>query len=139
MKYLENNNIKNEVIEKLIEELENYKDTEHYGCDLAYDLFEGYNIDGSITYSTYEAKQWIKRNFDDLGEIVEEIQANGLEIPNIFDSPELFMVVIYLEVASYLMGLCEFINENWNQNFMLNDKNILTITKQLSKLKDEAE
>ena len=41
MEYLENNNIKNEVIEKLIEELENYKDTEVYACDLAYTLLEG--------------------------------------------------------------------------------------------------
>ena len=139
MKYLENNNIKNEVIEELIEKLENYEDTEHYGCDLAYDLFERYNIDGSITCNAYEAKQWIKRNFDDLGEIVEEIQANGLEIPNIFDKPESFMVVIYLEVASYLIGLCEFIIENWNEPFMLNNKNIFTIAKQLKELKNEDE
>ena len=134
MKYLENNDIKNEVIEELIEELENYKDTEHYGCDLAYDLFERYNIDGSITCNAYEAKQWIKRNFDDLGEIVEEIQANGLEIPNIFDRPELFMVVIYLEVASYLMAQCKFIDEHWNDTIILNDVNISTITKQLKEM-----
>lgn len=137
MEYLENNNIKNEVIEKLIEELENYKDTEHYGCDLAYDLLEGYNMDRTITYSTYIAKEWVKNNFDDLGEIVEEIQANGLEVPNVFNSPELFMVVIYLEVANYLIGQCEFINKNWNDSFILNDKNICTITKQLNQLKDE--
>lgn len=62
MEYLKNNEIKNEVIDKLIEELENYKDTEHYGCDLSYDLFEGYNMDRTITYSTYEAKQWVKEN-----------------------------------------------------------------------------
>ena len=131
MKYLENNKIKNEVIDKLIEEMENYKDTKVYACDLAYTLFEGYNIDGSITYNTYEAKKWIKNNFDDLGEIVEEIQANDLEVPNVFDRPEAFMVVIYLEVASYLMAQCKFIDEHWNDTIILNDVNISTITKQL--------
>ncbi len=135
MKYLENNKIKNEVIEKLIEEMENYKDNEVYACDLAYTLFERYNIDGSITYSTYEAKEWIKNNFNDLGEIVEEIQANGLEIPNVFDIPEAFMVVIYLEVASYLMAQCKFIDEHWDDTIILNDVNISTITKQLKNMK----
>lgn len=134
MKYLENNKIKNEVIDKLIEEMENYKDNKVYACDLAYTLFEEYNIDGSITYNTYEAKEWIKNNFDDLGEIVEEIQANGLEVPNVFDSPEAFMVVIYLEVASYLMAQCKFIDEHWNDTIILNDVNISTITKQLKEM-----
>lgn len=131
MEYLVKNKIKNEVIEKLIEELENYRDTEHYGCDLAYDLFEEYNIDGSITYSKYEAKEWVENNFEDLDEIVEERRANGLEVPNIFDRPEAFMVVIYLEVASYLVGQCKFINDNWNNIIVLNDKNIHIITRQL--------
>lgn len=134
MEYLENNKIKNEVIEKLIEELENYKDTEVYACDLAYTLFESYNYDATITYSTYDAINWIKNNFDDLGEIVEEIQANGLEVPNVFDRPELFMVVIYLEVASYLMGQCKFIDEHWNDTIILNDENIKIIEKQLKEL-----
>lgn len=136
MEYLENNKIKNEVIEKLIEELENYKDVEVYACDLAYTLLEEYNIDGTITYSTYDAKEWIKNNFNDLGEIVEEIQANGLEVPNVFDRPEAFMVTIYLEVASYLMAQCKFIDEHWDDTIILNDVNISTITKQLKEQKD---
>ena len=136
MRYLENNKIKNEVIDKLIEELENYRDTEHYGCDLAYDLFEGYNVDGTITYSACKAYEWVKNNFDDLDEIVEEIQANGLKIPNVFDNPENFMVVIYLEVASYVMGQCDFISDNWDSTVVLNDVNINKIKKQLEELKD---
>lgn len=137
MNYLDNNCIKNEVIDKLIDKLEDYRDTEHYACELAYDLLEGYNIDGSITYNKYEAIQWISNNFGDLEEIVDELQARGLSIPDVFDNPELFMVVIYLEVANYVMDKCKFINDNWNDTFTLNDKNIYTITKQLRELKDE--
>ena len=139
MKYLENNRIKNEVIDKLIDELENYKDTEHYACDLWLDLLENYNMDGSITYSACKAYEWVKNNFDDLDEIVEEIQANGLEIPNVFDNPESFMVVIYLEVASYVMGRCDFISDNWDNTIVLNDININIIKKQLEELKDNEE
>lgn len=120
MKYLEDNKIKNEVIDKLIEELNNYEDSNNYGSELAYNLFESYNIDGSMTYNSFEAINWIKQNFEDLGEIVEEIKFSGLEIPNVFDEPEKFMVVIFLEVGEYLMGECDFVVENWNNEFELN-------------------
>ena len=136
MEYLENNKIKNEVIEKLIEKLYNYEEQEVYGCGLGYKLFEGYNIDGSVTCNAYAATQWIKENFDDLGEIVENIQSQGLEIPNIFESPESFMVIIYLEVANYVMGKCKFIDKNWNDKLVLNKENIKTIKKELESLKE---
>lgn len=137
MEYLENNKIKNEVIDKLIVKLYDYKWQEVCGCDLAYKLFEGYSIDGSVTYSTYEAKQWVKNNFDDLDEIVEEIQLKELEIPNVFYNPESFMVIIYLEVADYVMSKCEFISKNWGDEFILNKENIKTIEKELESLKDD--
>lgn len=138
MEYLENNTIKNDVINLLIDNLYNYEGSDVYSCDLAYTLFEGYNVDGSITYSTYEAQEWIKKHFNELGEIVEEIkfQLGSENIPNIFDEPEAFMVVIYLEVANYLCGKCELIDKNWNDKIKLNKKTIETIKKQLEELKD---
>ena len=138
MEYLENNTIKNDVIDLLIDNLYNYEGSNVYGCDLAYTLFEGYNVDGSITYSTYKATEWIKNHFNELGEIVDEIkfQLGSENIPNIFDEPEKFMVIIYLEVASYLCGRCELIDKNWNNEIKLNTKTIETIKKQLEKLKD---
>lgn len=78
------------------------------------------------------------KSFEDLGEITEEMQNQGDEIPNVFDNPELFMVVIYLEVANYVIGQCKFVDDNWNDIFTLNEKNINIITKQLEELKDEA-
>lgn len=138
MKYLENNKIKNDVIDELIEQLYNYENQTYLGCDLGYQLFESYNIDGSVTYSTYRAKEWIKEHFNDLGEIVEELkfQLGSEFIPNIFDEPEKFMVVIYLEVANYLMAQCEFIDTNWNNTIDLTTKNIEIIKKQLEELRD---
>ena len=131
MEYLKNNKIKNEVIEKLIAKLDDYKSNAVYASDLAYTLFEEYNVDCSITYSTYEAKQWIISNFDDLSEIVDEIQNEGLEIPDIFNEPEKFMVIIYLEVANYLLGQCQIIDDNWNNKLILNNNIIKIIKKEL--------
>ena len=138
MKYLENNEIKNNVIDELIEQLYNYENQTYLGCDLGYQLLEGYNIDGVYFYNNYKANEYIKEHFEDLGEIVEEIkfQLGSEFIPNIFDEPDKFIVVIYLEVASHLMSQCEFIDTNWNNTIDLTTKNIEIIKNQLEKLRD---
>lgn len=136
MKYLEKNKIKNEIIESLIDKLYEYEDTKEYACELSYILFEHYNVDCTITYNTREASEWIKNNFNDLGEIVEEIKFQGLEIPNVFDEPEKFQVVIYLEVANYILNQCKFIEDNWDDEIELNKENIEIIKKQLENQKE---
>ena len=137
MNYLDNNKIKNDVINELIEQLYNYEGQTYLGCDLGYQLLEGYNIDGVYFYNNYKATEYIKEHFEDLGEIVEEIKFQlGAEfIPNIFDEPDKFIVVIYLEVANYLMAQCEFIDTNWNNTIDLNKQNIEIIKKQLEELR----
>lgn len=141
MEYLENNNIKNEVIDKLIDKLYDYEDIKCYSCDLAYTLFESYNIDGSVTYSTNEAQKWIKDNWKDLPDILEELKFQfGNDyfseiLMDIFENPEKFMVVIYLEVASYLTGKCKLIEDNWDNEIILTKKNINKIKKQLEEMR----
>lgn len=139
MGYLENNKIKEYVIDQLIDKLYDYEDVESYGCDLAYTLYEGENADGSITYSTYEAKQWISKYFDDLDEIVEELNfqfgKDFMANYNPFENPERFMVVIVIEVASYLLGQCKTIEKNWNNEFKLIKSKINKIKKELEELR----
>lgn len=60
---MNNNTIKNEVAQDLIDKLSNNEGREVYGADLAFTLFEGYNADGSVTYSRYKAQEWIKAHF----------------------------------------------------------------------------
>ena len=141
MEYLENNNIKNEVIDKLIDKLYDYEGIKCYSCDLAYTLFESYNADGSVTYSTNEAQKWIKDNWKDLPDILEELKFQfGNDyfseiLMDIFENPEKFMVVIYLEVSSYLIGKCKLIEDNWDNEIVLTKKNINTIKKQLEEMR----
>lgn len=135
------NDLKNYMFKEMEKALYEYEDTEHYACDLGYTLFEGANIDGSYTYSTYEAKEWIKEHWEDIGEVVEEITFGmGAEsIPNVFERPEAFMVVIMLELSSYMIGKCPFIEKNWNNQITLTNKNIKRIIKELQENNDTFE
>jgi hypothetical protein len=123
------------IITETIENLKELEGLEVYGADLAYKIFESANVDGSYTYSTYKAKQWIKSYFDELGEIVEELKNNGLDAPNPFDEPEKFHVVILLEGASYLIGQCQTVNEFWDEEKTLTKKIINKICKELREQK----
>jgi hypothetical protein len=125
-----------EVAERLADKLGEYEGRSIYGADLAFTLFECENIDGSITYSTYKAKEWIKKHFDELGEVVEHMQADweynaGTDI---FDNPEKFMLSVYLWVASEICGTLETVNEFWNDSEELTAELIEKITEELENL-----
>lgn len=127
------NELKQWLIEEIKEHLYNYEDCEVYACDLAYTIFEGENIDGSYTYSTYDAKEWIKKYWDDIGEIIEEIkfQLGSESIPNVFDELEKFQVVIVLEGANFILSQSDYINAHWNDRIKLTKANIKKIIKGL--------
>lgn len=84
-------------------------------AQLAYDLFEGEDVDGSFTYNRPEAKEWISKYFESIGEIVKKADTNGLEAPNCFLEPEKFQVFIIIELAYYMLGTSNFIIENWDK------------------------
>lgn len=131
---MNNNTIKKEVAQCLIDKLSNNEGRDVYGADLAFTLFEGYNADGSVTYSRHAAQEWIKAHFDELGEIVEEMRDNweyeaGADI---FDNPEKFMTSVYLWVASEICGQLETVNEFWNNETALTAELIEKITEELN-------
>ena len=145
MEYLRNNGIKNEVIDALIEKLDNSMDFSCYACDLAYKLFEGDNIDGVCWYvgaSYKENDDFIKKYWDDLPEIIDELKFNFDGdyfkdiLYSVFDNSCKFVLVIFLEVASYLIGQCDFIQENWDNEITLNDENVKIIVEQLESKRD---
>ena len=129
--------LRNYVIDEMKNHLENMEGLTVYGADLGYAIFESENIDGSYTYSSHEAKEWIKEYFDELGELVEEITAQlGAEtIPNVFDNPEAFQVVIMLECSSFLCGRCKTIENAWDEEITLTEEVIKNICKELENLK----
>lgn len=129
--------MKNYVIDLLVRKLEDYEDTKVYACDLAYTLLESYNVDCTITYSTYKAKEWLKENCEEIGEFLEDYKFNfGDEALSqlaldIFNSPEKAMVIICLEKANEILSSLDFINDNWDNETTLDKKTIEIIKKEL--------
>lgn len=142
--YLENNKIKDFVKSEIVRKLEDFEnyicDDYVYACDLAYELFENENIDGSFFYDTIQAKKWLSEHFDDLSEIIEELQFQFDEdfcnkiLLDFFKNPDCFIVVVVLEVANYLLGQCKYINENWDNKITLTNDIIDTICLQVDEL-----
>lgn len=126
--------IKDFVIDVLKDKLDEYEETYQYGSELVYDLLQQYNVDGSYTYNTCEAKQWVQEHFDELGEIVKEMAEEGLPPCNVFENPEAFQVQIMLFVASDLLAMCETVEEVWNDEIILDKDIIDRIKKELDNL-----
>lgn len=127
----------NYVIDLLIRKLEDYEDMSVYGCDMAYTLLEQYNVDGSITYNTCAAIDWLSDNIQNIYDFLPTIKfMYGDEFytklcVDILDSPEKAMVIICLEKAYEIMSDLEFIKDNWDNKIVLNKENINIIKKEL--------
>ena len=125
------------IIDLLVSKLEDYEDMSIYGCDMSYTLLEQYNIDGSITYNTCEAIEWLKNNIRDIYDFLPTLKFmyddefyTKLCI-DILENPEKAMTIICLEKANDILSSLKFINDNWNNKIVLNKENINIIKKEL--------
>lgn len=131
----------NYVIDLLIRKLEDYEDMSIYGCDMAYTLLEEYNVDGSITYNTCEAIEWLKDNIQDIYDFLPTIkfmyddEFYAKLCIDILDSPEKAMVIICLEKANEILSNLDYIQDNWNNEIVLDKKTIEIIKEELEKQK----
>lgn len=106
----------------LLQRLEAYEDTSEYACDLGYKLCERENCDGTLTYSTYEAKQYLKEWWDECADYIEyENFEFGENRHNPFENPEAFMVCMVIAGVNSILNQCESINEAWNDEVELNE------------------
>ena len=119
-------------VELLEEELESYEGKNITACELAWTLTQGYNVDGTITYNTQKSIDLIYKYWWDIADIYSEYVGElGQCETNIFERPEAFLTLIFIQNAENLMAQCEIIENNWNENIELNRKNIEIIKKQL--------
>lgn len=130
--------LKNFVIDAMIDELNEMEGREVYGADLGYEIFNVASRNGSYTCDAQEAENFIKENYSEIGDVVEDIKFSlGAEfIPNPFTEAEKFQVVIMLEMSNDFCAQCPFIDENWNNEIELTKENIKLIISQLEELKD---
>lgn len=97
------NDLEKDVLSRMIDNLDDLEGRDGYVSDLAFTLFEGENIDGSMTYSTYKAEQWIAEHFHDLADVVDDMAADWDITPNPFSNPEAFMVQVVIYIAEQLV------------------------------------
>jgi len=112
----------------IIDHLENFEGNKVYSCDLGSELTQGINVNGSATYSTYEAKEYLREWWDEAGEYWEYEKDNfGENIHNPFDAPEAYMACMIIEGVRSILAQVELIDKKWNDEITLTKKNIKTI------------
>ena len=97
------NKLEKDVLERMIDHLDDLEGRDGYVSELAFTLFEAENINGSMTFSTCKAEQWIAEHFHDLADVVEDMAADWDITPNPFNNPETFMVQVVLYLAEQLV------------------------------------
>ena len=103
------NKLEKDVLARMIDNLDTLEGRDGYVSELAFTLFENENINGSMTYSTYKAEQWIAEHFHDLADVVEDMAADWDITPNPFSNPEVFMVQVVLYLAEQLVYMSDYL------------------------------
>lgn len=122
----------------IIDHIGNWEGSTKYACDLGDYLTEGPNCDGSLTYSSYKAKEYIREWWDEAGEYWEYEKSNfGENLHNPFDNPEAFMVCMVIEGVRSILSRCEYIDKHWDDEITLNKRTIKKIIEQVKEQDDD--
>jgi len=101
-----------EIKEYATDQLEGYKDTEVYGCDLHYELF---NTDYYII-GTYKAKQWLGEDtFDAIERIRDYEQSNFGEVNTDFSDPEKVVNMYVYILGEEILQESKTLQDKWNE------------------------
>ncbi len=121
----------------LLQRLEDYAGTTHYACDLQYDLTEKENVDGTLTYSTYEAKEYLRLWWDECAEYWEHEKFNfGENRHNPFDNPEAYMVCMVIEGVGAILSQCPSIDKAWNDHVELTEEFIARLRTEIEEVSE---
>ena len=107
----------------IAEHIHDYTDRTHYMCDLGNTLTEGPNCDGTLTYWTKKAIEYLGEWFYEAGQYWQYEKDNFGEVyHNPFENPEAYMVCMVIEGVNDIISQCSFIWENWNEEVELTDE-----------------
>lgn len=122
----------------IIDHIKDWKEETKYACDLGNYLTEGPNIDGTLTYSTYMAKEYIREWWYEAGEYWEYEKNNfGENLHNPFDNPGAYMVCMVIEGVNAILSRCQYIEDNWNEEITLDEDTIKMIIEQVNEQDDD--
>ena len=118
----------------IIERLNDYKGSTVYGHDLAYTLFEDANTNGTVLYSTFLTKEFIKNHFDLFADFSGYYKDNFGEVLDVFEKPERAHVILLLEAAKMVLSNLDTIKQFGDDSKELTDELINAIIEELSEL-----
>lgn len=115
--------------------ISDFEGTTHYACDFAGELTMSINMDGSATYSTYKAKEYLCEWWDDCADYFQYEKDNfGENLHNPFENPEAFHVCMIIEGVNSLLSQCSVIEENWNDEIEITQEVIASILEEIEEI-----
>lgn len=112
--------------------LQDFEGSTHYACDFASEITMAINVDGSATYSTYKAKEYLREWWDDCADYFQYEKDNfGENLHNPFERPEAFHVCMIIQGVSSLLSQCSIIDESWNNNIEITQEVIDSILEEI--------
>lgn len=127
------NNFTNTIKEFIIDQLENWKgvNLQVYTPDLGCILTEEIKVNSSVHGSAYKAKEFIKENFEVIGDLIELTQNEYATTLNPFLEPEKVEVWAYVEGTEFLLSQLEVLQEMGENEITLTDELIDKIIEEL--------
>lgn len=92
-----------------------------YMCDLAYELMEEPNVNGTLTYSTHDAIEYIRGWWYDAADYFDYAKSNFGEVKNPFENPKAYMVCMVIEGVRSLLSGCDTVDGSWNDKIELTE------------------
>ena len=119
-----------------LEDYRNYPITV-YACDLGIDLTQSINVDGSATYSSWKAKEYLRHWWDEAAEYWEYEKDNfGVHPHNPFENPEAYHVCMIIWGVNELLHECRFVSDNWEKEIELNPETVDIIINEINELEE---
>jgi len=121
----------------IVDRLQDFKgNTYNDSYELTNDITQHDNMSGSFTYSTYDAQQYIKEWFNELGDILEQYEfqfGEPLTVNPFTDSEKFHANIVILKIEMLLSDL-ECLKDK--EQITLDDQTIKAITDELNKVKE---
>jgi hypothetical protein len=119
----------------IYDHIDEYRGQMIYPCDLGFTLTEGPNYDGTLTYSTEEAKEYLREWWNEAADYYEYERYNfGTGGHNPFENPEAYMVCMVIEGVRTLIDQAfdEIEGVDWNEMVELTGDLIEQITEKVN-------
>lgn len=122
----------------ILDNLANYEGQCIYGSEIGYTITESPNVDGTLTYNAYEAKEYLREWWDECGEYWDYEKDNfGEHFHNPFDEPEAYMVCMVIDGVNAILSNEPHIEESWNDKLELTEEVIEDIEKYVEEFNGE--